>query len=922
METNNMNNKTEVPETNSTSEPNPTPEEPYSTPKPNPTDSESNDLPTVRKMIEGLETGNKQVFLEHQTEDVVWEVDGELVPISPTEFQTIDIIPFAGDWIRTQAMFPETVSDFFDVTQESLEISDLEILDLFQDDDLVVARVNMEATVEETDLPFEVDLNFIIELEDSNQKQDQIKSVELTYNTFGVAEAFAGQNRSPEAEDLIARDPFMGEKLSINPDADSEETLQVVQEAYDGLTQFNPAGIQKFSQAFAEDSVVAYAGDPSVLPIAGIAEGKEATLELFFSSTEVFQDSTLNPRDILVNGDRAVVILDLNTFAATTNIPVDSTAVHYITVEDGLITNFQLSSDTYSLTSALAGELFFLENQLPESNPPPEETTVLLVGNSSTSEILRFDTSTGEFIDTFVSDGNLAFPTYFIFGPDEDLYVSSRDTDSVVRFDGDTGELIDVFASGEALDIPNGLAFGPDGNLYVSSTFTEEVLRFDGDTGEFIDVFASGGGLDDPSGINFGPDGNLYVSSGKFLNQEEIGTEILRYDGSTGEFIDAFVSGGRLNTPGGLVFGPDDNLYVSSNGTDEVLRYDSSTGELIDVFASGNGLDGPTILTFGPDDNLYVSSSFTDEVLRFDADGDFIDVVASGNGISLPLGVAVTTTEISENPTPDRDPASPTPPTDPPPYQVPGANPTPETRLVFAGLESNELDAAVPNSNFNGNQDIVFGGAGDDLVDASPSSTGFNRISGGTGLDELLASHRDRISGGEGEDILDASVGSGGNRLDGGNGNDELFAGVGDRLFAGAGDDILDATTGSGDNRLYGQEGNDTFFAGSGDRLLGGDGDDAFFVTDGGDNLITGGAGADAFWIGTGEFITTTNTITDFELDEDVIGVAGLGANSIDDLEFSQVNNDAIISFSGFDLATLLNTQVSDLQSSDVFVFA
>ena len=241
---------------------------------------------------------------------------------------------------------------------------------------------------------------------------------------------------------------------------------------------------------------------------------------------------------------------------------------------------------------------------------------------------------------------------------------------------------------------------------------------------------------------------------------------------------------------------------------------------------------------------------------------------------------------------------------------------------ILGTTEDDLLDAADSRNDFNGNENLVFAGAGNDLVDASQALIGQNRLYGGTGNDELFAGQNDYLFGGESDDILDASVGRGNNHLYGQEGNDELFAGVGDRLFAGSGDDILDATTGNGDNRLYGQDGNDTFFLGNSDRLMGDDGDDAFFVTDGGDNLITGGAGADAFWIATGEFITTTNTITDFELDEDVIGVAGIGATSIDDLEFNQVGNDAIISFSGFDLATLLNTQVSDLQSSDVFVFA
>ncbi|MDJ0573942.1 MAG: calcium-binding protein [Xenococcaceae cyanobacterium MO_234.B1] len=263
------------------------------------------------------------------------------------------------------------------------------------------------------------------------------------------------------------------------------------------------------------------------------------------------------------------------------------------------------------------------------------------------------------------------------------------------------------------------------------------------------------------------------------------------------------------------------------------------------------------------------------------------------------------------------------------PWPVAAAAQAAETEQVFGSLENDEFDAANPNDDFDGNRDTIFTGAGDDFVDASqasaplfPGTVGHNRIFGGTGLDELLASRRDLVSGGTGDDILDASAGAGNNRLYGEEGNDELFAGESDRLFAGAGDDILDATTGSGNNRLYGQDDNDTFFLGSGDRLLGGDGDDAFFVTDGGDNLITGGAGADAFWIATGELITTANTITDFELDGDVIGVAGIGATSIDDLEFNQVGNDAVISFSNFDLATLINTQASDLAADGTFVFA
>ena len=85
--------------------------------------------------------------------------------------------------------------------------------------------------------------------------------------------------------------------------------------------------------------------------------------------------------------------------------------------------------------------------------------------------------------------------------------------------------------------------------LLVGSASTNEVLRYDGTTGAFIDVFASGGGLIGPVGLVFGPDGHLYVSSSN-------NHQVLRYNGAMGAFIDAFVTAGSggLNSPLFLIF--------------------------------------------------------------------------------------------------------------------------------------------------------------------------------------------------------------------------------------------------------------------------------------------------------------------------------------------------------------------------------
>ncbi len=281
----------------------------------------------------------------------------------------------------------------------------------------------------------------------------------------------------------------------------------------------------------------------------------------------------------------------------------------------------------------------------------------LFVGNffgSTDSDVLRYNGSTGAFESVFVpnSSGGLTFPLGGTFGPDGNFYVSNSNNDTVLRYDGATGAFLNTFAS--AVEDAAGLAFGPDKNLYVANAGDPgSVTKLNGTTGALLSEL-TGGGLSDPEGIVFGPDGNLYVANVD-------GNDVLRFNGMTGAFIDAFVSAGSggLSSPRDLVFGPDGNLYVTSSGsTGGVLRYSGTTGSFLNAFVAPAGnLLLPRELVFGPDANLYVGNFGLGNVLRYNgASGAFIDtfVPAGSGGLGGPTFLVFRDDAASAAPEPSR----------------------------------------------------------------------------------------------------------------------------------------------------------------------------------------------------------------------------------------------------------------------------
>ncbi|MEG3437917.1 hypothetical protein V0288_12385 [Pannus brasiliensis CCIBt3594] len=257
----------------------------------------------------------------------------------------------------------------------------------------------------------------------------------------------------------------------------------------------------------------------------------------------------------------------------------------------------------FSFSTAIAiGCVSFCLETLPAS-------ATLLIGNSDGNTILVFDEVTGTFQGNFTAPGNggLDSPDDLTFGPDGNLYVSSGGSSSlnlldplypqnsaVLRF-SPSGQFLGVAASGNGLTRPYGNAFGPDGSLYASSFRTNQILRFDGSTGNFLGVFASDNnnglgslnGLNGPNGLLFGPDGSLYVTTEGTANDAS-GNLVFAYDSQVLRYSPEQVAGlAPTTTP--TVFIGQPNPLPESFGFVSLLGLASAPNNdiLVSDFAGG-----------------------------------------------------------------------------------------------------------------------------------------------------------------------------------------------------------------------------------------------------------------------------------------------------------------------------------------------
>ncbi|VXD17863.1 putative aggregation factor core protein MAFp3, isoform C [Planktothrix serta PCC 8927] len=208
----------------------------------------------------------------------------------------------------------------------------------------------------------------------------------------------------------------------------------------------------------------------------------------------------------------------------------------------------------------------------------------------------------------------------------------------------------------------------------------------------------------------------------------------------------------------------------------------------------------------------------------------------------------------------------------------------------------------------------LMGTASNDFLTGTPEP---DEILGFAGNDTLQGlGENDTLNGGQDPDLL--SGGTGNDLLFGDIGNDTLEGESGDDVVYGnAGDDQLNG--GEGEDLLYGGQGNDTLFDSSGDDQLFGDKGNDLLYTGSGDNELTGGGGSDVFVIGRELLDGLVDSITDFRIGVDLIGLTN--ELKFADLRFVQVGNDTVIedTLSNQQLIIVQETQATSLNNQANF---
>lgn len=241
----------------------------------------------------------------------------------------------------------------------------------------------------------------------------------------------------------------------------------------------------------------------------------------------------------------------------------------------------------------------------------------MLVSGFSSDAVHRFSSS-GASLGVFATHSTMDGPTALVYNSAGELLVLNTFSLNVLRFDGASGAYLGTLITPTSLGSvgltdPNDMELGPDGNLYMMSHHNDgaNIFKFDSLTGAYLGIFAASPPVRHQHGLAFGSGGHLY--------QGNVATGYVeRFDGVTGAFMGVFTGGPPIGSIGDLIFGPS-HLYVASEGAGGVARYDASSGTFLGyLIPAGSSHWGMTI----DGGVLYVSNVTSGEIRKYDTATD------------------------------------------------------------------------------------------------------------------------------------------------------------------------------------------------------------------------------------------------------------------------------------------------------------
>lgn len=142
-----------------------------------------------------------------------------------------------------------------------------------------------------------------------------------------------------------------------------------------------------------------------------------------------------------------------------------------------------------------------------------------------------------------------------------------------------TGADITTITTGLSLGF-SGITGAYNGFVYVSAF--NAIAKIDTSTNAIDSAFITGTGAAS-MGLTIGPDNMLYA-----VDNSVNPANINKYDPVSGSLTGIFIDGSTIPSAGvigleGISFGPDNNLYLANSGT-EVYRFNGTSGAFIDTF--------------------------------------------------------------------------------------------------------------------------------------------------------------------------------------------------------------------------------------------------------------------------------------------------------------------------------------------------